>query len=113
MTNIFAVFLVIVGTIIGSFGALFLKQGSASFSLNIKGVLRNWRVLLGLFLYGVSTIPFIYALKFGDVSVLYPVTSLTNIWVCLLGQFVLKERMNVTKWVGIALIINGVISISV
>ena len=112
MSSLIAVVLVIAGTVIGSFGAIFLKKGSTSLTLQPKELAKNRQLLLGLFLYGLSTIPFIIALKYGQVSILYPITSLTNIWVCLLSPLMLGENMNLTKWAGIALIINGVISIS-
>ncbi|MAF34588.1 hypothetical protein CMO91_01955 [Candidatus Woesearchaeota archaeon] len=100
------------GTWIGTFGAIALKKGSHGLSFHPLKLLKNYQLIGGCALYGLSTVPFILALQHGDVSVLYPVTSLANVWVCLLSPKMLGEKMNTTKWLGIALIINGVVAIS-
>ena len=102
MINLFAVSLTLVATVIGAFGAIFLKKGSARISLS------NFNLIFGIFLYGVSTIIYIAALKKEQLSVLYPVISLGYVWVCLLSVGFLKEKMNFWKWAGIATIIFGV-----
>jgi|TARA_B100001964_G_scaffold178799_1_gene197219 uncharacterized membrane protein len=112
VTSLYAIGLVILGTLIGTFGAICLKKGSKELSLQPLKLIQNYYLIGGCALYGLSTVPFILALQHGDVSVLYPVTSLANVWVCMLSPKLLGEKMNITKWIGIALIINGVIAIS-
>ena len=106
-----AIGLVILGTIIGSFGALMLKLGSNKLSFNPIKLIKNWKLILGCFLYFLSTIPFIIALKFADLSLLYPFVATSYIWVTILSIYALKEKMNVWKWAGITAIIIGVIFI--
>jgi uncharacterized membrane protein len=69
----------------------------------------NRKLMLGVLLYGLSTVFFIMALKLGELSVVYPLTSLSYIFVALLSLYFLKEKMNWYKWTGIGFIILGVI----
>ena len=107
-TSLFAITLVIIATIIGSFGGLFLKKGSSRVSFNLKNWLTNYYLYLGGTFYGASSIFSIIALKFGELSVLYPFASLTYIWIALLSKFILKEKINIWKYIGIAFILIGV-----
>jgi len=61
-----------------------------------------------VFAYGLATLIYIPALRGGDLSVLYPIISLSFVAVSLLSVWLLKERMNLLKWIGIVLIIAGV-----
>ncbi|MGV8118710.1 MAG: EamA family transporter [Candidatus Xenobiia bacterium LiM19] len=108
MSTIAAIGLVILGTLIGSWGALLFKKASVEFSFNPLKIIKNWKLLLGGFLYFASTIPFIIAIKYGELSLLYPFVSVSYIWVALLSMFFLKEKMNRWTWSGIFLIIAGV-----
>ena len=106
--------LVAFGTILGAFGAFFLKIGSNK--INSKKDLFNLKksifLILGAGLYGISTIPFTFALKFGDLSILYPIVSLSYIWATILSITFLHERVNSFRWMGIAFIILGIVVIS-
>jgi drug/metabolite transporter (DMT)-like permease len=115
------IIMMIVATMIGSVGSLFLKKGSKNFHLNfkkgifsfIKGLIYNWNIILGISLYGFGTIIFIYLLRNEELSVLYPLTSLSYIFVTVLSFYVLKEKMNFYKIFGIVCIIGGVILVTV
>lgn len=109
--SILAILLVLVSTFLAAFGSLYLKKGSGAFKMSIKKILSS-QLLVGIFLYASSTIFFIWALRMAQVSILYPITSLTYIWVSLLSVRVLKEKMNSYKWAGIVLIMIGVILIT-
>ncbi len=104
-TSSIAVAAVFLCTIIGAFGALFLKEASAKISLQH---LLNKKLIFGILCYGTGMFINIAALRFGDLSVLYPLNSLTYIWVTLLSKYRLKEDINKFKIAGIALIILGV-----
>jgi uncharacterized membrane protein len=107
MISSLAILLVLIGSLIGAFGAVLLKKGSD------KKSLINTALLLGLGLYALSTIPYIIALKMEKLSVLYPFASLSYIWVCMLSIKLLKEKMSPLKWLGIVTIIVGVSLIGV
>ena len=62
----------------------------------------------GYCLYGVFTVLFVYALRHGEVSVLYPIIALGYVWVAILSAVVFHEPMNPLKIVAIAIIVAGV-----
>lgn len=97
---------IIIATWIGAFGALFLKKGS---NFKFKEFYKNYTLFFGLLLYGLSSILFIYTLRFGELSIIYPLTSLSYVWVICLSIWFLKEKITKRKWLGIIFIIIGVI----
>lgn len=107
-TSLWSIVLILISTIFGSFGALFIKLGSKTFSFNLTRLLKNYNLILGFFLYGVSYVLFIVALKGGKLSVLYPLVSVGYIWIIIISMKFLGERMNIWKWTGIVIIILGV-----
>ena len=107
-TQLWAIGLVILATLIGAFGPILLKKASAKKLSSLSSLLANYPLFGGVALYGVGTVLFIPALKGGDLSVLYPFVALTYIWVSLLSVKFLGEKMNKLKWTGIILIIIGV-----
>ncbi len=120
MNILLAFILIFVASIIGAFGSLLLKIGSSKFHLNFKkgiisvifSVLKNWKLILGLFLYVVSTVFFIIVIKTTDLSIAYPMTSMTYIIVIALSMIFLKEKLNIYKLLGITAIILGVILVT-
>ncbi len=105
--------IVALSSFFAAFGALFLKKGSSNFSLSIKGILKNKKLILGLFFYAFSSVIFIGALRLGDLSLLYPVAALSYVWIAFLSVKYLGEKMTAAKWAGIFLIITGVTLISI
>jgi uncharacterized membrane protein len=110
-TALWAIGLVLVADIIGAFGPIFLKRASDSFSFNLIKLIKNYNLIIGLICYGFGTILFIPALKGGDLSVLYPLVAVSYALVCLYSVKMLKEKMNALKWIGITLIMIGVMFI--
>ena len=113
MAEAWAIALVVLGTLIGAGGSFLLKKGADSMEWNVSALMKNTRLFFGLLLFVLASIVFIFALKGGEVSVLYPITALTYIWVALLSVKYLKEKMNAWKIAGTALIIMGVIVLGV
>jgi uncharacterized membrane protein len=105
---ILGISLVLFSTLIGSFGALFFKKASKRIKKNIFSVLKTYHIYLGVFFYGISTPIFVFALKFGDLSTLYPVSGFSYIWVSLLSTKFSGEKMNDLKWFGIFMILVGI-----
>jgi len=107
-TQLWAIATVLFGTVIGSFGALYFKIGSETISIDIKKIIKNYKLILGFLFYGISSIFFVIALRGGELSVLYPFCAASYIWVCLLSMKFLNEKMNKLKWLGIITIIIGI-----
>lgn len=107
-TELWAAGLVILATFIGAFGALFFKLGANNLHRQLRAIITNWKLFIGVGLYGISAVIFLSGLKGGELSVLYPLSSLTYIWITLFSIKFLDERMNRWKWAGILLILVGV-----
>ena len=112
MIDLLPLILVLIATVIGSFGSVFLKKGANKLSFNIRALLKNYSLIIGIILYVTSSVFYIIALRFGELTVIYPLTSLSYVYISLLSVKFLNERMNTSKWSGIVLIIIGVISIT-
>ena len=113
MTPIWTIIMVIFATIIGSFGALYFKKASKHLEFKLIKLLTNKDLYIAVSLYLLSSVFCIYALKFGELSILYPVTSVGYVWVTLLSIKFLNEKMNMWKWLGITAIIMGVVLIGI
>jgi multidrug transporter EmrE-like cation transporter len=101
--------LVFLCTLFGVGAQYLIKLSALSMPhLSVMGVLMNWQMWLGLSLYGISTALLVLALRDGELSLLYPVISLTYVWVTLLSVTVFKETMNWQKIVGVTIICAGV-----
>jgi len=108
MTLLTPILAILFASLIGSIGTLFLKKASHQFSLSLNGIIKNKNLIIGVLFYGVSTAIFIIAIKFGPLSILYPIVATSYIWVAFLSVKFLKEKMNLFKWLGILFIILGV-----
>lgn len=107
-TQLWAILLVMLATLVGAFGPILLKKASARKLSRISSLIKNYHLFGGVSLYALGTMMFIPALRGGDLSILYPFVSLTYIWVSLLSVKFLGESMNKYKWLGVTLIIAGV-----
>lgn len=69
----------------------------------------NIHLILGMFLYVLSFIASLIAMKSLDLSIYYPVSAgLGYVLVCIVSFFVLKEVIIIKQWVGICLILVGI-----
>ncbi|MFC1690540.1 EamA family transporter [Nanoarchaeota archaeon] len=107
-TRPFAILIVLLCTLLTSLGQLFLKFGANKLSLSFYAIIMNYNLIIGCFFYGMGAILLIVALKYGELSVLYPFIALSFIWVSILSMIFLSEIMTTGKWVGIAVIVVGV-----
>jgi len=86
-----------------------IKSGSSSLtSASVVEMLLNTRIFVGYALYGISTLLLTLALRDGELSLLYPVISLTYVWVTILSFVVFKEAITFNKIAGIGIICAGV-----
>lgn len=101
--------LVFLCTLFGVTAQYFIKtSGMQMASFSVMALLTNLHLWVGLSLYGVSTGLLILALRDGELSLLYPVISLTYVWVTILSVLVFNEALNVYKVCGIGVICAGV-----
>ncbi len=97
---------VMAGSVIGSFGAVFLKIGACRLH-SLQAVLTNWRLVLGIALYLFSSVLFVIGVKHGELSVLYPMVSAGSIWTLVWSKFLLGEKLTNAKYAAVGMIIVG------
>ena len=102
------------GILFASLGQVFWKIGMNSVgaidNFSISGIISmflNPLVVLGLIMYGLSTVFWLIALSQKDLSFVYPFISLTFIIVLLLSHFVLKEHVSTARIIGTIIIVIG------
>jgi multidrug transporter EmrE-like cation transporter len=110
-------------TVLGAAAQMLIKKGTAAmpplYDPAAGGVLLQvpiiaWRILTnlpmfaGLTFYGMSTMLLVLALRYGELSVLYPIIALTYVWVTILSVALLGETVNTFKLLGLTLIVLGV-----
>jgi undecaprenyl phosphate-alpha-L-ara4N flippase subunit ArnE len=96
------IFLVVLCAIIEGFAQVFLKK-SALPSFHS----RFW-VLLGVAFFIAEALLYTRALRFLDVSIAFPIGSLSFIVVTILSLWLLEERVTPARWLGVCLILAGV-----
>lgn len=92
-------------------GQLFFKIGSATVTKNIMSWITNWRFITGVILYAISAVLFVWALRYGNLNVLYPIIATSYVWVALFAGLFLGEPFGLVKWFGIVFILVGIVLI--
>jgi len=102
--------MIVAFTIFSAAAQVLLKFGTIQLKLNptFVGLLTNFPLLGGLALYGIGAALMVVALRHGELSVLYPLISLSYVWVAVLSVLVFGEIMNAYKVGGICAIMAGV-----
>lgn len=111
-----SVLLVFVCTLIGAAAQVFFKLGANSLGPGSLGqvlknplpIILNPSLLLAYSLYAINTALLTLALRRGQLSVLYPVISLTYVWVTLASVALFNEHMNGWKVLGLTIVVTGV-----
>jgi uncharacterized membrane protein len=92
--------------IIGAFGSLFLKKGAKNAKFDLS-VIKNYELILGVFLSSLSLVFYIFSLKYSDLSRIYSLVSLNYIIIAVLSAIFLKEKITFSKLIGIIFITLG------
>jgi transporter family protein len=108
--------IVLVSISLGAVGQLFLKlaamHASGSGTDQVVGyyirLLLTPYTYLGGFSYGLSFFVWMFLLKKYDLSFLRPLVGFGYIITAILAWIVLKEKITVVRWIGIAFIVAGV-----
>jgi len=95
--------------VFGTASQILIKTGASALTgASVMAMVMNPWLVGGYGLYGFSTILLILALRDGELSVLYPVISLTFVWVALLSTVFFGEVLSPMKILGILTIVAGV-----
>ena len=104
MISLTALYLALIGSIFGAFSMLFLK-----ISILRKKLIKN--LIFIALIFGAGLIFGVLALRFGNLSIVYPITSLVYVWTVLLSKYILKEKVRTKEILGVIFIILGIILI--
>lgn len=99
--------LVFMASVVGSFGAVFLKLGALRVTKSIWSFI-NLKLAFGVALFLGSSVFYTWGIKGGQLSVLYPMVSLGYIWTLVWSRLFFKEVINAQKYTGLGLILLGV-----
>jgi drug/metabolite transporter (DMT)-like permease len=116
--NIQSIGLIIASVACGAVGQLILKAGMKSLgplqlSVNtLVSMATSPLLLVGIAVFGVSTLLWLLALMKADLSFAYPFLSLTYIAVLIGGAVLFQENVTLPRIVGFAVIVAGVLIVA-
>ena len=109
--------LVLASTLSAASGQILIKMGVNDVDVQIiDKILADFNIVLtlvplavGYFLYALAAGMLIIALKYGQLSVLYPIYAMNFVWVAVMSPvFFESDSMSPLKWAGVAAIVVGV-----
>lgn len=114
--------LVLIPILIGAFGQIFLKKGMlqvGGFALRntnlvhkfIEIFMNPW-VLFGFLCYFLSSLLWLIAISRIQLSIAYPMLSISYILVLVASWFLFNEPVTIARWTGVLVICFGVFLIS-
>jgi len=99
---------VVLGSLIGSFGAVLLKAGTQRLERNLRSLITNWHLGAGIGSYVLSSVFFVFGLRRGELSVLYPLVSLSYVWTVFWSKAFFGESITRNKIYALVFILAGV-----
>ena len=93
---------------IGSIGQLEFKRGADNLQFDLKLLLTNYHIILGVAVYAISTALYLIALNKEQLSIIYPIAATSYIWTTIFSKIFLKEPVGLTSVIGIFFILLGV-----
>jgi len=105
-----SVFLILIFTFLAATAQVMWKYGTIRLGEHptLLTLINDVPLIGGLAVYGLGAILMIVALKHGELSVLYPLISLSYVWVAILSVLLFHESMAAPKIAGICIIMAGV-----
>ena len=107
-TKTLAIALILFTTLFTTSAQISLKLGITSLKPGFLGLLSNYYMAIGFFLYAIAGIFAIIAFRKGDVSVLYPIFATSYVWVSIVSFYFFKEDLSMLKLAGILIIALGI-----
>lgn len=112
------VVILLIGLVFEAIGVVYLSRGLKQIGepavLNLAAIgslvrngATNPNILLGVLFEATFFGTLLYLLSRGDVSFIWPLTSLGLVLTTLAAKFVLQEEVTYIRWFGVALIVVG------
>ena len=100
--------LMVAASVVGSFGAVSLKLGAGRINRSLLSFV-NPQLGLGVALYLASSVFYVWGIRGGQLSILYPIVSLGYGWPMVWARLFFKESFTRKKLVALSLILAGVV----
>lgn len=110
--------LLITGVLLSALGGFFLKAGAVQVQYSeglltaILQVLFNWKIILGVFMYFIPVMIWIFLLRDVELSFLQPLFAMVYVVTPILARFFLNENVSISRWSGIFVIVVGVLIVA-
>jgi undecaprenyl phosphate-alpha-L-ara4N flippase subunit ArnE len=73
----------------------------------------NWSyLLLGFAVFGCGAVLMIFAYRYGELSILQPINSMSYVYALFLGYVFFHEEITFFKAIGVVVIISGILLLS-
>jgi drug/metabolite transporter (DMT)-like permease len=95
-----------------SVGEISMSAGTPALIRTALGLAQHPGILGGLACYAISVVVWIVALSRVEVSIAYPMLSIGYVVNALLAWWLFGEDVNLQRWLGIGIIIVGVILVA-
>ena len=107
--------IILISILLGAAGQIGFKYGAIRIPESgtlLTKAFTAWPIILGLAFYGVSTILWIYVLRFVELSYAYPLISLGYVLVFIASYFLFNEPIGLLRLSGLILILAGIVLVS-
>jgi len=109
--------LLLMSVIAGVAGQFFLKTGALRLGrvdtgnvvAKVTSIATTPELLIGLVCYGMGAVAYILLLTRVKLSIVGPAVALSYVFSVLLGYFIFKELVPVTRMIGLTFIFGGVV----
>ncbi len=113
ITPLSSMLLVLFAGLIGSVASVFLKAGANHLHRDKASLIRaGKRLSIGISLFVISSVFYIWGIKDGSLTVLYPLVSLGYVWTLVWSRLFFGEPINRSKIYGVALVLAGVVFVA-
>lgn len=119
---IFIIFLIVITSICDTISQLFLKNSINSLNLNINSIKKVFgfiirlilipRVWIGFIFSCLSLFIWLFVLTRADLNFAFSVDSMHYIFIAFASSLILKERVGFKRWMGIIIIVAGIILVT-
>jgi drug/metabolite transporter (DMT)-like permease len=108
-TPVPSMLLVLAASFFGSIGAGFLKAGAAKLHGGLRYLFLNFKLAVGVAFFLGSSVLYVMGVRRGQLSVLYPLVSLSYIWALVWARIFFNEKFTRRKLAALCLILLGIL----
>lgn len=101
----------LISAMLAAFAQYLFKRSIKEFHLDRKGIIsvfENREVLLAIIIYIIALAVYLQALRYGELSFVYPIFASVFVFVMIISKYKLKEPVGIARIAGTLLIILGI-----